>query len=82
VPPLWEKQQKGVLHRARPCLWWHGPCQAFGVGSGLETFLAWIFLHRIFIFLAPNIILDLFLLESSLKPFLFPQESIFSQIRF
>jgi len=81
MPPLWKKQQKGILHRARSCLWWHGPYQASGVGSGLEIFLAWVFLHRIIIFSAPNIILDHFLLESSLKPFLFPQESIFSQIR-
>jgi len=76
-----ERALKGSPVSARPSLWWHGPCQASGVGSGLETFLAWKFLHRIFIFSAPNIILDPFLLESSLKPFLFSQESIFSQIR-
>jgi len=78
VPTFWKKQQKRLEHRARPCLWWHGQCQPSGVGSGSETLLAWIFLHQIFIILAPNNILDPFLLESSSKPFLFPQESIFS----
>ena len=87
VPTFWKKQQKRanasstVVHVvARSCMWWHGLCQASSVCSGLETSLAWIFLHQIFIFSATNIILDPFLLESSLKPFIFPQESIFSPI--
>jgi len=67
---LLEKQQKGLQSSSTVVPVAARPCQPSSVGIGFETLTAWIFLHHIFIFSAPNIILDPFLLESSLKPFL------------
>jgi len=55
----------------------HGRAKLLALAIDLKLLWLGYFLHRIFIFSAPNIILDPFLLKSSLKPFFFRKNQSF-----